>query len=371
MMMWGLGVIAVWLAMVSPADASRLKDVASFEGVRENQLIGYGLVVGLDRTGDQVIGGQFTIQAMLSMLNKMGINLIIDPIQLLTRNIASVMVTAKLPPFAKPGMGVDAVVSSMANAKSLQGGTLLLTPLKAPNQQVYAVAQGAVSIGGFLGGTTGGAVQKNHQAAGMVPGGAIVEKEVTVDVESWDSISILLRHPDFTTALRVSEAVDKVYGGGTSVPVNGGLVKAAVPSAFQGKVVTYLAALEALDVTVDVSAKVVVNERTGTVVLGEHVRLSTVAIAHGNLTITVKTNLNVSQPPAPVIGSTGGQTVVTPDVQTEVEEEKTRLLLVDETVTLGEVVKALNAVGVTPRDLVAILSALKVAGALQANLEII
>jgi flagellar P-ring protein precursor FlgI len=390
--MWSLGVIAVWLAMVSPADASRLKDVASFEGVRENQLIGYGLVVGLDRTGDQVIGGQFTIQAMLSMLNKMGINLIIDPIQLLTRNIASVMVTAKLPPFAKPGMGIDAVVSSMANAKSLQGGTLLLTPLKAPNQQVYAVAQGPVSIGGFLGGASGSTVVKNHQAAGLVPGGAIVEKEVTVDVESWDSISILLRHPDFTTALRVSEAVDKVYGGGTSVPVNGGLVKAAVPAAFQGKVVTYLAALEALDVTVDVSAKVVVNERTGTVVLGEHVRLSTVAIAHGNLTISVKTNQNVSQPPAPVVGLNaappvltptpgaqaapvvgvpGGQTVVTQDVQTEVEEEKTRLLVVEETVTLGEVVRALNAVGVTPRDLVAILSALKVAGALQASLEII
>ena len=403
MRMWRLGVIAVWLAVASPADASRLKDVASFDGVRDNQLIGYGLVVGLDRTGDQVIGGQFTIQAMLSMLNKMGINLIIDPIQLLTRNIASVMVTAKLPPFAKPGMGIDAVVSSMANAQSLRGGTLLLTPLKAPNQQVYAVAQGAVSIGGFLGGASGGTVQKNHQAAGLVPGGAIVEKEVAVDVESWDSISILLRQPDFTTALRVSEAVDKVYGGGTSVPVNGGLVKAAVPAAFQGKVVTYLAALEALDVTVDVSAKVVVNERTGTVVLGEHVRLSTVAIAHGNLTISVKTNQNVSQPNAPVVvgigavpvpgqggggapltptpgasqgapvvgGAAGGQTVVTEDVQTVVEEEKTRLLVVEETVTLGEVVKALNAVGVTPRDLVAILSALKSAGALQANLEII
>ncbi|TKB74738.1 MAG: flagellar basal body P-ring protein FlgI [Nitrospira sp.] len=404
MRMWGLGVIAAWLAVASPADASRLKDVASFEGVRENQLIGYGLVVGLDRTGDQVIGGQFTIQAMLSMLNKMGINLIIDPIQLLTRNIASVMVTAKLPPFAKPGMGIDVVVSSMANAKSLQGGTLLLTPLKAPNQQVYAVAQGPVSIGGFLGGASGSTVVKNHQAAGLVPGGAIVEKEVTVDVESWDSISILLRQPDFTTALRVSEAVDKVYGGGTSVPVNGGLVKAAVPAAFQGKVVTYLAALEALDVTVDVSAKVVVNERTGTVVLGEHVRLSTVAIAHGNLTISVKTNQNVSQPNAPLVvggvgavpvpgqggggptltptpggsqgapvvgGGSGGQTVVTEDVQTVVEEEKTRLLVVEETVTLGEVVKALNAVGVTPRDLVAILSALKAAGALQATLEII
>ncbi len=397
--------LVLGLICAGGADAARIKDVASFEGVRENQLLGYGLVVGLDRTGDQVIGGQFTVQAMLSMLNKMGINLVIDPIQLLTRNIASVMVTAKLPPFAKPGMGVDAVVSSMANAKSLQGGTLLLTPLKAPNQQVYAVAQGSVSIGGFLGGAPGGTVQKNHQAAGLIPGGAIVEKEVAVDVENWETVTILLRHPDFTTALRVAEAVEKAYGDGAAEAVNAGLVKATVPPAFQGKVVAYVAALESLDVIIDIPAKVVVNERTGTVVLGEHVRLSTVAIAHGNLTISVKINQNVSQPSAPVVvggiagplvggagsapaqalvpkpgaqggaptigAATGGQTAVTEDVQTAVEEEKTRLLVVEETVTLGDVVKALNAVGVTPRDLVAILSALKAAGALQADMQII
>ena len=365
------GALGLCLMATAQVDAARIKDVATFEGVRENQLLGYGLVVGLDRTGDQVIGGQFTVQAMLSMLNKMGINLVIDPIQLLTRNIASVMVTARLPPFAKPGMAVDATVSSMANAKSLQGGTLLLTALKAPNQQIYAVAQGPISIGGFLGGPAGGQVQKNHQAAGLVPSGALIEKEVVVDVEHWESISILLRNSDFTTAIRLGEVIDKAFGEGTAAPVNAGLVRAAVPESFQGKVVQYMAALETLEVSVDQPAKVVVNERTGTVVLGEHVRLSTVAIAHGNLTISVKTNLNVSQPPAPVIGSTGGQTVVTPDVQTEVQEEQTRLLLVDETITLGEVVKALNAVGVTPRDLVAILSALKAAGALQGNLEII
>jgi flagellar P-ring protein precursor FlgI len=355
-------------------DAARIKDVAMIEGVRENQLIGYGLVVGLDRTGDQVIGGQFTIQAMMSMLNKMGINLVINPIQLLTRNIASVMVTAKLPPFAKPGMPLDVIVSSMANAKSLQGGTLLLTPLKAPNQQVYAVAQGPVSIGGFLGGTGGAGgstVTKNHQAAGMVPGGAIVEKEIVVNIDAWESVNVMLRQADFTTALRVSEAIDGVFGAGTALPVNSGQIRSTIPVNFQGRIVQYLATLEALDVAVDVSAKVVVNERTGTVVLGEHVRLSTCAISHGNLSISVKSTLNVSQPPAPVIGSSAGQTVVTPDVQTEVKEEPSRLLVVDETVTLGEVVQALNAVGVTPRDLVAILSALKAAGALQANLEII
>jgi flagellar P-ring protein precursor FlgI len=356
-----------------PADAVRIKDIGAIEGVRENQLIGYGLVVGLDRTGDQVIGGQFTIQAMMSMLNKMGVNLVIDPIQLLTRNIASVMVTAKLPPFSKPGMTLDAVVSSMANAKSLQGGTLLLTPLKAANQQVFAVAQGPVSIGGFLGGTggQGGAtVSKNHQVAGLVPSGAIIEKELLVDIESWESVSVLLRQPDFTTAIRTAEAIDGVFGKGSAVAVNAGSVKAVIPPAFQGRVVEYIASIEGLDVSVDAAAKVVVNERTGTVVLGEHVRISTCAISHGNLTISVKNTLNVSQPPAPLVGSTSGQTVVTPDVQTEVKEQESRLVVVDDTVTLGEVVRALNAVGVTPRDLVAILSALRSAGSLQAKLEI-
>jgi len=366
--------VIAFLATPVTAGAVRIKDIGVIEGVRENQLIGYGLVVGLDRTGDQVIGGQFTIQAMMSMLNKMGVNLVIDPIQLLTRNIASVMVTAKLPPFSKPGMTLDAVVSSMANAKSLQGGTLLLTPLKAANQQVFAVAQGPISIGGFLGGTggAGGAtVTKNHQAAGIVPGGAIIEKELVVNIEAWETVSVLLRQPDFTTAIRTVEAIDGVFGKGNASAVNAGFVKATIPSAFQGRVVEYIAAIEGLDVSVDAAAKVVVNERTGTVVLGEHVRISTCAISHGNLTISVKNTLNVSQPSAPLIGNAAGQTVVTPDVQTEVKEQESRLIVVDETVTLGEVVRALNAVGVTPRDLVAILSALRSAGALQASLEII
>ena len=366
--------VLVSLLWAIPANAVRIKDVGSFEGVRDNQLIGYGLVVGLDRTGDQVIGGQFTIQAMMSMLNKMGINLVINPIQLLTRNIASVIVTAKLPPFSKPGATVDVLVSSMANAKSLQGGTLLLTPLKAANQQVYAVAQGPVSIGGFLGGTggPGGAtITKNHQAAGMIPGGAIIEKDAGIEIESWETVSVLLRQPDFTTAIRTTEAIDGVFGKGSATAVNSGLVRAAIPATFRGRVVEYIATIEGLDVNVDLPAKVIVNERTGTVVLGEHVRISTCAISHGNLTISVKNTVNVSQPPAPVIGSTGGQTTVTEDVQTEAKEQESRLMVVDETVTLGEVVRALNAVGVTPRDLVAILSSLRAAGALQANLDVI
>jgi flagellar P-ring protein precursor FlgI len=372
---WIVGVLVGYLCLPLPAEAVRIKDIGAIEGVRENQLIGYGLVVGLDRTGDQVIGGQFTIQAMMSMLNKMGINLVIDPIQLLTKNIASVMVTTKLPPFAKPGQTLDVVVSSMANAKSLQGGTLLLTPLKAANQQVFAVAQGPVSVGGFLGGTggPGGAtVTKNHQAAGVVPAGAIIEKELVVNIDAWETVSVLLRQPDFTTAIRTAEAIDGVFGKGSAAPVNAGLVKATIPLAFHGRVVEYIASIEGLDVSVDMAAKVVVNERTGTVVLGEHVRISTCAISHGNLTISVKNTLNVSQPNAPLIGAASNQpATVTEDVQTEVKEQESRLIVVDETVTLGEVVRALNAVGVTPRDLVSILSALRSAGALQANLEII
>lgn len=371
---WIAGMTVAALLLAGQAEAARVKDVATIEGVRDNQLIGYGIVVGLDRTGDSVIGGQFTIQAMISMLNKMGINLVIDPILLLTRNIASVMATAKLPPFAKPGMTLDVVVSSMANARSLQGGTLLMTPMKAPNQQVFAVAQGPVSIGGFLGGAGGAGgstVIKNHQAAGTVPGGAIVEKEVAMDIENWDTVSIVLRQADFTTAIRLAEAIDGIFGAGTATAVNSGLVRTLVPDSFRGRVIQFIATLEALDVSVDVPARVIVNERTGTVVLGEHVRLSTCAVSHGNLTISVKMNLNVSQPPAPVVGTTAGQTVVTPDTETEVKEDQSRLLLIDATVTLGEVVRALNAVGVTPRDLVAILSSMKAAGALQASLEII
>ncbi|ULA63129.1 MAG: hypothetical protein LZF86_100127 [Nitrospira sp.] len=372
---WMVGALIGFFCLPLTAEAVRIKDIGAIEGVRENQLIGYGLVVGLDRTGDQVIGGQFTIQAMMSMLNKMGINLVIDPIQLLTKNLASVMVTTKLPPFAKPGQSLDVVVSSMANAKSLQGGTLLLTPLKAANQQVFAVAQGPVSVGGFLGGTggAGGAtITKNHQAAGVVPGGAIIEKELVVNIDAWDTVSVMLRQPDFTTAIRTAEAIDGVFGKGSALPVNAGHVRATIPTNFHGRVVEYIASIEGLDVSVDMVAKVVVNERTGTVVLGEHVRISTCAISHGNLTISVKNTVSVSQPNAPLIGSGSTQpATVTEDVQTEVKEQESRLIVVDETVTLGEVVRALNAVGVTPRDLVSILSALRAAGALQANLEII
>ncbi|RMH08899.1 MAG: flagellar basal body P-ring protein FlgI [Nitrospirae bacterium] len=363
--------IAVILGLVfltAQGWAARIKDIASVEGVRENQLIGYGLVVGLDRTGDSVVGGQFTAQAIISMLNRMGINLKVNPIQLLTRNTASVMVTAKLPPFARPGMRLDVQVSSMANAKSLKGGTLLLTPLKAPNQEVYAVAQGPISTAGFQAGESGTSVVKNHQAGGIIPGGAIVEKAVELNIEQWDSFSLALHHADFTTALRMAEVINTHLGQGVAQPISSGQVKVTVPESFRGKIVQLIAAVEGLDVDVDVSAKVVVNERTGTIVMGEHVRLSSMAISHGNLTIKIKTDFNVSQPNP---FSSGGQTVVTPEVNTTIDEEPGRVIQVDQSVTLGDLVKALNAVGVTPRDLVAVLTAAQAAGALQAELEMI
>lgn len=355
-----------------PSEAARIKDIASIEGVRDNQLIGYGLIVGLDRTGDSVVGGQFTAQAIISMLNTMGVNLKIDPIQLLTRNTASVMVTAKLPPFARPGMKLDVQVSSLANAKSLKGGTLLLTPLKAANQQVYAVAQGPISTSGFGAGSGGTTVVKNQQSGGIVPGGAIVERAVKMDMNAWDMFSLTMHQADFTTALRVSEVINTHLGDGLASAVSSGQIQVAVPERFQGKIVQMIAAVEGLNVKVDVSAKVVVNERTGTIVMGEHVRLASMAISHGSLTIKIQTRFNVSQPEAPgLIGSAAGQTVVTPEVNTEVEEDKKSVIQVDGSVTLGDLVKALNSVGVTPRDLVAVLTAAKAAGALQAELELI
>jgi len=354
------------------SEAARIKDIASIEGVRDNQLIGYGLIVGLDRTGDSVVGGQFTAQAIISMLNTMGVNLKIDPIQLLTKNTASVMVTAKLPPFARPGMELDVQVSSLANAKSLRGGTLLLTPLKAANQQVYAVAQGPISTSGFEAGSGGTSVVKNQQSGGIIPGGAIVERAITLDMNTWEKFSLTMHQADFTTALRVSEVINGHLGDGLASAVSSGQIQVAVPERFQGNIVQMIAAVEGLNVNVDVSAKVVVNERTGTIVMGEHVRLASMAISHGNLTIRVQTQFNVSQPEAPgLIGSAAGKTVVTPDVDAEVEEDKKRVIQVDGSVTLGDLVKALNSVGVTPRDLVAVLTAAKAAGALQADLELI
>ncbi|HLF86063.1 MAG TPA: flagellar basal body P-ring protein FlgI [Nitrospiria bacterium] len=361
-------IIAVTLILsqllVTQGFSARIKDIVTIEGVRDNQILGYGLVIGLNGTGDKQ-GTEFTIQSLATMLSKQGI--VVNPQDVKVKNVAAVIVTATLPPFIKAGSKTDVLVSSIGDATSLQGGTLLMTPLKAPNQQIYAVAQGPVSIGGFLGGKGGDTIQKNHPTAGRIPGGALVEREVKVDLGSMELIALTLNSQDFTTALRLSKAINNFLGEEGAEPVSSATVNVRVPERFRGRIVELIASIETLDVRVDRNAKVVLNERTGTIVMGEDVRISTVAISHGNLTIQIRTEQQVSQP----LPFSKGQTVVVPQREVTVEEGKSQLLLVDGGVSIGEVVRALNSIGVTPRDLIAILQAMKAAGALQAEIEII
>ena len=349
------------------AQAARVKDISTIEGVRENLLTGYGLVIGLNGTGDKK-GTQFTTQSLSSMLKKMGIT--VDPTAMKIKNVAAVMVTAKLPPFSKPGSRINVLVSSLGDSKSLQGGTLLLTPLVAPDQQVYAVAQGPISIGGFIGGGEGDTVQKNHPTVGRITGGALVEREVPVQLADKEDLAILLHNRDFTTALRLSRAINQgLHLADAATAVDSGTVRLKVPDRYRGRVVELLARIEGLEVVVDLPAKVVVNERTGTIVMGDRVRISDVAVAHGNLTIRVRTEFDVSQPPpfAPL----GSQTVVVPSEETSITEEDAQITVLQGGTTIGDVVSALNAIGVTPRDLISILQVIKAAGALQAELEIL
>jgi len=344
----------------------RIKDIANIKGVRQNQLVGYGLVVGLDGTGDDD-KTEFTYQSLVSMLKRMGI--VVDVQEVDVDNIAAVMVTANLPAYANVGSRTDVIVSSIGNADSLQGGTLLMTPLKAANGQVYAVAQGPVSIGGFsFAGAAGGGVQKNHPTVGQIPSGAIIEREVPVDLSRKRAIAITLNAPDFTTALRMADAVEKSLGlGGMVAAVDAGTVNVAIPDAYRKNIVAFLSRLENVSIQPDVVAKVILNERTGTVVMGEKVRISTVAISHGNLSIIIKEGFGVSQP----LPFSEGETVVTPETELQVQEEKANLMVVPEGASIGDVVRGLNAIGVSPRDLIAIIQAIKAAGALQAELELI
>jgi flagellar P-ring protein precursor FlgI len=356
----------LFLSVPVQSGAVRIKDIAAVEGVRENALIGYGLVIGLNGTGDKT-GTTFTVQTLSSMLKKMGIA--VEPSAVKVKNVAAVMVTAKLPPFTKTGSRIDVVVSSLGDATSLQGGTLLLTPLKGADQQVYAVAQGPISIGGFIGGKEGDSVQKNHPTAGRVAEGALVEREVGFPFSNKEKFNILLRQQDFTTALRISQAINAQLGmEAAATAVDSGTITLQVPDSYKGRPVELLAAIEGLEVAVDLPARVVVNERTGTIVMGDQVRISEVAVSHGNLTIRVKTEFQVSQPPS--FAPEGSETVVVPQRQTDVQEEEAQILTL-KGATIGEVVRGLNAIGVTPRDLIAILQAIKAAGALQAELEIL
>jgi flagellar P-ring protein FlgI len=346
------------------AFAERIKDIASFEGMRDNQLVGYGIVAGLAGVGDT---GNQTIQTIANMMKRMGLTVQIADIK--TKNAAAVMITASLPPFPKPGMKLDAIVSTIGDAKSLQGGTLLLAPLKGPDGKVYALAQGSVSVGGFIGGGGGTTVQKNHTTAGRVPSGVTIENEPQFTLGLGNEIRLFLQRPDFTTATEVTRKINEALSDETAAAtIDPTTIKIKVPEQYQGRLVQLISLLESLDVAVDQTARVVINERTGTVAIGENVRISPVAIAHGNLTIEIKTEYRVSQPPPHAPNQ--AQTVVVPQTTVNVKEQNASLIEVSGA-TLGEVVRALNALGVTPRDLVSILQALKSAGALRAEMEII
>ncbi len=344
--------------------AARVKDITTLKGVRQNQLIGYGLVVGLQGTGD---GGssQFTMQSLATMLNNLGVG--IDASTINVKNVAGVIVTAYLPPFAKVGSKMDLLVSSLGDAKSLKGGTLLLTPLKGADGQVYAVAQGPVTIGGFSEEKSGATAQKNHPTVGKVPGGATIEREITFDFSLLKELTYSLNSADFTTANRIVRAINKELKGPFASAKDSGTITVQVPDSYKDQMVQLVSTIESARVNPDVAAKVVVNERTGTVVVGQDVRISTVAVAHGSLTISIQPNLSVSQPEA----FSQGTTQVTGEATIEVKEGENRLAIVPTGVSIGDLVKALNAIGVTPRDLIAVFQAIQAAGALQAELEII
>lgn len=350
---------------IQTAQGARIKDLAAIKGIRSNQLTGYGLIVGLDGTGDKS-GADFTTQALANMMDRMGIH--VDKDDLNVKNIAAVIVTADIPAFARIGNKIDIVASSIGDAKSLAGGTLLLTPLKGVDGQVYALAQGPVTLGGVGAGGAGGTTQKNHLQVARIANGASVEREIPVVLDGKKALTLSLFNPDFTTAKRVADTINASIGDGVAEAVDSSALRLNIPETMQAnKVAEFLADIETLSIVPDTRAKVVVNEKTGTVVIGENVTISTVAVAHGNLTVTIQKSSEVSQP-EPL---TQGQTVVTPQNEVAVDEEEVKVMPLPGGATIGELVKGLNSIGVSPRDLITILQSIKAAGALQAELEII
>ena len=363
-----LAAIAIGAAMglTGHADAaSRIKDIADFEGVRENQLIGYGLVVGLQGTGDSLRNATFTRQSLTAMLERLGVAT--RDLSLNTRNVAAVMVTANLPPFGAQGARIDVTVSALGDAKSLAGGQLLVTPLVGADQQVYAVAQGPIAIGGFAaGGDSGSSVTRGVPTAGRIASGALIEREIAFDLANQREIRLALRNPDFTTARRMADAINVAVGNAAARTSNPGSVVVRRPEAFEGDMVDLLTRIENLPIAPDLPAKIVIDENTGIVVMGENVRVSTVAIAQGSLTISVSEQPAVSQP-APF---TAAAPVVVPQTDIVVEEERGGLAVVPGGAPLKELVDGLNALGVSPRDMISILQALKASGAIQAEIEV-
>ena len=344
---------------------SRIKDIADFEGVRENQLIGYGLVVGLQGTGDSLRNVAATRQSLTAMLERLGVNT--RDLNLNTKNVAAVMVTTNLPAFAAQGSRIDVTVSALGDAKSLSGGQLLVTPLVGADQQVYAVAQGAIAIGGFsAGGASGSSVTRGVPTVGRISSGALVEREVHFDLAGQQELKLALRNPDFTTARRVADAVNGAIGPGVARAANPGSVVVQRPATFAGDMVDLLTRIEGLSIDPDLPAKIIIDETSGVVVMGENVRVSTVAIAQGALTISVNEQPAVSQP----LPFSQGETAVIPQSTVSVDEGQGGLALVRGGVPLKDLVDGLNALGVSPRDMISILQALKAAGAIQAEIEV-
>ncbi len=342
----------------------RVKDLADIEGVRSNQLIGYGLVVGLNRTGDKVQQNLYTSQTLQNLLQRMGISTTTTGLK--PENIATVLVTATLPPFIRQGSKLDVTVSSIGDARSLQGGTLVLTPLKGIDGQVYAVAQGSVSIGGISAGTQGNSVEINHPTVGRVPNGANVERVVPTVLAANNQLTLVLRNEDFSTASRLNEVINAKFGSGTAKALDGRNIDVTLPAKYSENHVGFIAELETLRLTPDNIAKIVINERTGTIIIGSEVRISKVAISQGGVTVRVGTQYDVAQP-SPL--SVGGETAVVPVTTVDVKEKKAESVILKDGATVDEVVRGLRTVGVSARDIISILQAIKSAGAMNAELE--
>jgi flagellar P-ring protein precursor FlgI len=364
-----IAVLLLFVPLPATSAGTRLKDLVSIEGVRDNQLVGYGLVVGLNGTGDKR-GTIFSSQSLTNLLARMGVQ--IDPTAILVKNMAAVLVTANLPPFAQPGARIDITVAAIGDASNLQGGVLILTPLKAADGQVYAAAQGSVVTGGFVAGKGGGGGSSqtvNHPTAGRIPNGAIIEK-LAPSIAPEGRIKLQLRWADFTNASRVSGVINQRFGregAQLARAENSALVSVDVPAEYKSRKVEFLGELEDLVIETDRPARIVVNERTGTIVMGKEVRIAPVAILQGTLTVEIQNVLNVSQPEP----FSKGQTTVTPEVKVTAKEEKTRNVVLKQGASVEELVRSLTAIGSTPRDIIAILQALKAAGALEAELEVI
>lgn len=359
-----LSVVLLFGALAPAVAQVRIKDIVDVEGVRQNQLIGYGLVVGLNGTGDTLNNIPFTKQSLQAMLERLGVN--IRGAQIRTGNVAAVMVTANLPPFGTQGTRIDVTVSALGDAKSLQGGTLLVTPLLAADGNVYAVGQGSVAIGGFQAEGEAAKITRGVPTVGRISNGAIIEREIEFALNRLGRLRLALRNPDFTTAKRIAAAINDFIGAQTAEPLDPSTVQIGVPKRFQGNVIALLTEIEQLQIEPDLAARIVIDERSGIIVMGRDVRVATVAVAQGNLTVTISETPQVSQPNP----FSRGQTTVVPRTSIGVKEDGKKFALVKNGASLQQLVDGLNALGIGPRDLIAILQAIKAASAIQADIEV-